>query len=202
MRGSRNWNHNVHYHDFIRRSLPPHSARMLDIGCGEGLLAQKLAGRCEEVMAIDIDHATLNGARERGREQPHVVYLEADAMTYPFPEESFDAITAVATLHHLPLEAALIRLRSLLKPGGTLVVVGLYRSAVPADYVFAVAGLLASRAMRCVFGWNEIEAPMTYPAETLGRIREACRVLLPGAVVRRRLFFRYSLVWRKAARAV
>jgi SAM-dependent methyltransferase len=54
-------------------------------------------------------------------------------MTHPFANETFDRITAVAALHHLSLEAALIRFRDLLVPGGILAVMGLYRLSTIED---------------------------------------------------------------------
>jgi enterochelin esterase-like enzyme len=37
------WNHNIQYHDVVLRSIPRRAARALDVGCGQGLLAQQLA---------------------------------------------------------------------------------------------------------------------------------------------------------------
>src|ERR1035438_1423379 len=34
------WNHNIHYHDVVLRSVPPRCRRALDVGCGQGLLAR------------------------------------------------------------------------------------------------------------------------------------------------------------------
>jgi ubiquinone/menaquinone biosynthesis C-methylase UbiE len=192
------WNHNVHYHDFILRSLPGRCGKALDVGCGDGLLARKLAERCDEVVAVDVDHDSLVSAREGVRVQSRIEYVEADVMACPFAEESFDCITAVATLHHLPLEAGLIRFRRLLKPGGVLVVVGLYRLSTVADYAFAATALPVSRALRVLRGYGEVAAPLAQPRATLREIRAASEALLSGSVLRRRLLFRYTLVWRKA----
>ena len=55
--------------------------------------------------------------------------------------------------------------------------------------------------LRCVpEGCGHALVPMKAPGETLADIRSAARDCLPGAIVRRRLFFRYTLTWRKPVR--
>ena len=49
------WNHNVHYQPVILRAVPPGCGAALEVGCGDGLLASRLAERCAEVTAIDRD---------------------------------------------------------------------------------------------------------------------------------------------------
>ena len=49
------WNHNVHYQPVILRAVPVPCARALEVGCGDGLLARRLAERCAVVTAIDRD---------------------------------------------------------------------------------------------------------------------------------------------------
>ena len=122
------WNRNVHYHDVVLRAVPEGCRRALDVGCGEGRLAGELAELCDEVIGIDSHAPTLARARLK-HQAPNLAFVDGDVMTHPFALESFDFISAVATLHHLPLEAALVRLRSLLRPGGVLVVIGLYKTA-------------------------------------------------------------------------
>lgn len=118
-------------------------------------------------------------------------------MTHPLNEGSFEFVVAVASLHHLPLEPALIRFRSLLKSGGVLAIVGLYRSHTLEDYAWAAAGVPTSFILRCVRGQADVAAPVQNPKETFTEIRRASEDLLPGSVLRRRLLFRYSLTWRK-----
>lgn len=191
------WNHNVHYHDFVLRSLLPGCRRVLDVGCGYGQLARKLATHCQEVVAIDSDHAAITGARDLDGAQSPIEYVEADVMTYPFASESFDCITVVAALHHLPLEPALMRFRNLLRAGGVLIVIGLYRPNTFADYVATAGGIPASLILRQRHRYEDVAAPVVAPTTTLTKLRLASRKLLAGSVVTRRLLFRYSLVWRK-----
>ena len=61
------WNHNVHYQPVILRAVPPGCGAALEVGCGDGLLASKLAGRCAEVTAIDRDARMIALARSRAQ---------------------------------------------------------------------------------------------------------------------------------------
>jgi SAM-dependent methyltransferase len=191
------WNHNIQYHDLVLRSVPPRSRRALDVGCGTGLLARRLVEHCAEVVAIDADHGVISRARGARAGNVCLVFVEGDVMTHPFPNGSFDFISVVAALHHLPLRLALTRFRELLESDGVLVVVGLYRAQRLEDYAWAAAGFAASWMLRCVRRFTDVAAPVQEPKETLCEIREACRRLLPGARLRRHLLFRYSLTWRK-----
>ncbi len=120
-------------------------------------------------------------------------------MVLPLGAGSFDLVTAVAVLHHLPLRAGLTRLRDLVVPGGMLVVVGLYRADGLVDAAWSAVGMVASLAMRCVRGWHPMTARMASPEQTLREIRKEAGKLLPGVKVRRRVLFRYTLVWRRPA---
>jgi 2-polyprenyl-3-methyl-5-hydroxy-6-metoxy-1,4-benzoquinol methylase len=191
------WNHNIHYHDLVLGSVPRPCRRALDVGCGTGLLARRLAGRCDEVVAIDLDHDTISGARASNVSESRIRFIEGDVMTHSFFDESFDFIAAVAALHHLPLSAALARFQTLLNAGGTLAVIGLYRAHAIEDYFWAAAALPTSWILRWILGQTDVAAPLQAPAETLDEIRGACESLLPGAIVRRHLLFRYSITWRK-----
>ncbi len=193
------WNHNIHYHPIILRAVPKPCARALDVGCGRGLLTRELARVSDHVVGIDPDEDTLSHAIAAGDENGRIAYLRGDVMRHAFGEESFDFIAAVATLHHLPLIPALERFKSLLKPGGTLAVIGLFRSRTAFDYAIAAAAIPASFALRALHGQTDVGASVRDPDETFAEIRAATRAVLPGAKVRRQLLFRYSLVWEKPA---
>lgn len=191
------WNHNIHYHDVVLHATPSPCECALDAGCGTGLLTRRLAERCEKVVAIDCDRAVIASAHQAASGDPRITFVEGDLMTHSFSDASFDFITAVAVLHHLPLKPALLRLRSLLKPGGVLVIIGLYRSRTIQDFAWAAPAFAASWVLRRFRGHADVAAPIREPAETLAEIRNACEILLPDCVFRRRLLFRYSVTWRK-----
>ncbi len=95
---------------FVRANLPAPPVRLLEIGAGDGALAQALSQAGYEVLAIDPEPA--------GADVRPIALLELDE-----PAASFDAAVAVTSLHHVePLEDSLGRLAQLLKPEGLLVV--------------------------------------------------------------------------------
>ncbi|MFI1731371.1 class I SAM-dependent methyltransferase [Streptomyces acidicola] len=197
------WDHNAHYHPWLLRQLPPRFDRVLDVGCGSGDLARLLAARASEVHGIDADPEIVEQARELTPAGAPVTYTVADALDGG-PGGSYDVITCVAVLHHLPLGQALARFRGRLRPGGTLVVVGLARTETLGDRLLAlvsvpanvVVGWVRSRGRRVPRPFSMIA--VTRPAETgFGDIRREASRVLPGARLRRRLFWRYTLVWRQ-----
>lgn len=204
------WDHNAHYHRWILRQLPRRFERALDVGCGSGDLARLLAGRAREVYGIDADPGIVERARESTPAGAPVVFSVADALDGGDggPGGSYDVITCVAVLHHLPLSEALMRLRGQLRPGGTLVVVGLARGETLVDHLLSLVSVPAN----VVVGWvksggRSVARPVSMTAVTRAAetgfgdiVREARRVL-PGARIRRRLFWRYTLVWRHGASA-
>src|SRR2546423_1037543 len=103
----RPWNHNIHYHDLILSMAAPRCRRTLDVGCGQGLLARRLAQHCQEVVAIDVDRDVISRATGRGGPEARIKFVESDVMTYPFSDDSFDLIAVVATMHHLQIRPAL-----------------------------------------------------------------------------------------------
>jgi SAM-dependent methyltransferase len=120
-------------------------------------------------------------------------FFEGDVLTESLPIHNFDFIVAVATLHHCALE----RFRDLLRLEGVLVIVDLYKLATPIDYAYSDAAMPIIMAIRFLRGEEEVGAPLQDPNETLGSVRRESAVILPGSVLRRRLFFRYTLVWHR-----
>ncbi len=190
------WNHNIHYHSVVLATVPDDASDALDVGCGEGLLTRRLRQQVRRVVGIDRDEPSLALARTQSQED--VTYVLGDFMTYPFEPETFDFVGSVASLHHMDIGPALERMRSLLRPGGTLAVIGLARSG-PRDVPFDLAGHVLNRYLKRSRKEWEDSAPRVWPAPlTYGQSRRVAGSVLPGASYRRRLLWRYSLVWRKA----
>ncbi|MGA5168359.1 class I SAM-dependent methyltransferase [Streptomyces lavendulocolor] len=197
------WDHNAHYHRWILRQLPRRFGSALDVGSGAGDLARLLATRAERVHGIDADPGITARAREQAPAPgaAPVTFTVADALT-GVPAGTYDVITCVATLHHLPFTDALTVLRGHLAPGGTLVVVGLHRARTAGDHLLgalavplnAAVGLVPSRG-RTRPRPVAMTAPTRPATMTFREIAHGAREVLPGAVVRRRLFWRWTLVW-------
>ena len=188
------WNHNIHYYPMVLRSVPDRAERALDVGCGEGVLAQRLGALVSHVVGIDKDEDSVRRARTHFG--VGVEYVLGDFMTHPFEQASFDFITSVAALHHMDEAAALGRMRALLRPGGRLFVIGLARSRRPVDGVVDIAGMVANRVHKHLKAEVEDGSPKIWPApHTYRQIRRLALRVLPGARYRRHLLWRYSLVW-------
>lgn len=194
---SKDWNHNIYYHDLILKAVPKPCFNALDVGCGDGLLSRKLALCCNQVTGIDLDRTILNIAKKNLNTSQNITYIQGDAINYTFQESSFNLITVVATLHHLPLNAALQRLEQLLAPGGLLVIIGLYKAKNIADLLRAAVAFPISWLMRYLYHHQKMNAPIATPKETIAEIKTAAAELLPGAIIKHRFFHRYSLTWRK-----
>jgi SAM-dependent methyltransferase len=114
------------------------------------------------------------------------------------PANSFSFISVVATLHHRNAEAALRRLRELLRPGGEVLVVGIPHLTSHAD--FRWANLERPRA-RLIGTLKHEHWPSDVPtASSQESIRETQVIVsrvLPGARVKRSGYYRYVLRWRE-----
>jgi ubiquinone/menaquinone biosynthesis C-methylase UbiE len=191
------WNHNVHYQRVILDAVPDRCGAAVDVGCGDGLLARKLARRCAAVTGIDRDERIIGLARERGKGVTAVGFVHGDFLTYPFADGSFDFACANTALHHMDFGAALGKMARLLRPGGRLAVVGLANNGSAADWVIGAAGLPADRYYKRTRGEGHPGAPIMEPDMTWAQVRKIAARLLPGVRYRRHLLWRYSLVWTK-----
>ncbi len=197
------WDHNAHYHRWIMRQIPSHFDRALDIGSGSGDLARLLATRATTVQGLDADRAIVARARELTGPAVPVTFTAGDALTETPPGPT-DVITCVATLHHLPFSEALTCLRRHLAPGGTLVVVGVARAQSPGDHLLGAAAIPLNIAMAWIKNKgrraprpDSMTAPTRPATMSFAEIVHDARRVLPGARLRRRLFWRYTLVWHQ-----
>ncbi|WP_033290483.1 class I SAM-dependent methyltransferase [Amycolatopsis jejuensis] len=187
------WNTNVARHRDILRAVPAQCAAALDVGCGDGLLVRKLTGPARHVTGIDKSPEMIARARELGG-----TFIEADFLTADLPVEGYDFVCSVATVHHLDYEAALSRMRDLLRPGGRLVVVGLAREASVADWAVTIAAAPIVRTVKVVRRASGPEGmPAMPPQMSDAEVRSTAARLLPGVRYRRHVLRRYSLTWEK-----
>ncbi len=99
--------------------------RALDLGCGLGLLSQRLAERSDAVLGIDVASAALGHARKRGAGVANLTFAQGDVLDLPVElNGQFDLVVVADTLYYLTplsddlLKALSARLADLLMPGG------------------------------------------------------------------------------------
>jgi SAM-dependent methyltransferase len=197
--GTSTWNHNSAYHPWILDQARDLRGHALDVGCGDGLLVGRLSTVCTGVTGIDSDPAALERARLRTREKPNVALQVGSFPDAEFPAGRFDLITFVASLHHMEPGAALRRAADLLAPGGRLLVVGLSRPQSIQDWVAAALSVPAVRLLDRLHGAATGDGAMRIadPRHSLGQIRRLAAVVVPGAQIRRALYYRYLLSWTR-----
>jgi len=206
----RPWSHNEHFHGWILRNLPARRSAAVDIGCGKGVLAGKLATQFAQVTGIDRNEGMAAAASARLRGFPQVSIQRCDFANFvsTVGEGEADLITMVAVLHHMDLDDALARIPRLVAPGGRLLVVGIGRPDSLADLAFDVVSAAANPVVGMIKHPRPVRpperapgaqpvVPMMDPTTTFAEIAKAARAHLWGSTVRRRLFFRYTLLWEK-----
>ncbi|MFF3907491.1 class I SAM-dependent methyltransferase [Streptomyces sp. NPDC001848] len=192
------WNHNVHYHPAVLAAVPAGCGTALDVGCGDGLLARKLSTRAGSVTGVDRSPEMIRLARRDT--PPNVTFLRVDYLDdASLPEGGYDFVSAVAVVHHTTFEEAVGRLVRLTAPGGRLMIVGLAYNRTSLDWVISGCGVPASRLHALLRGGKRGPAGMPIEDSTMhwGEVRKAARQLLPGCRFRRRLLWRYTLIWDK-----
>ena len=103
---------------FIERFVDLQGLRVLDVGCGGGILSEALAERGASVVGIDLAESALQAA-EAHRAGQAVEYRLESSRDAAARGESFDAVTCMEMLEHVADPAAVLRdIHALLKPGG------------------------------------------------------------------------------------
>lgn len=127
--------------DYVAQRMTLAGAKVLDVGCGAGLLSEALASSGAEVVAIDlapelIKVANLHRLETGVKVDYRMQSVEALAAESP---GTFDAITCMEMLEHVPDPAGIVTAcATLLKPGGKLFVSTLNRT--PAAFAVAIVG--------------------------------------------------------------
>jgi 2-polyprenyl-6-hydroxyphenyl methylase / 3-demethylubiquinone-9 3-methyltransferase len=104
--------------DMIARELGPGPARVLDLGCGAGFLANDLAARGLAVTGLDDTTENLAIAAAYDRTGT-VAYVRGDARALPFADGSFDVVCAMDLLEHVEEPAHVVaEAARVLAPGG------------------------------------------------------------------------------------
>lgn len=183
------WNHNTDLYPRVAELLEGRKV-VLDVGCGDGTLARFLASRGHQVLGIDRDPDVLPVDGEGTH------FELADAANLPYGYDSFDAVVAVAMLHHSATPGLVLgEMRRVLKRDGLIVIVGLAADKTVQDRARSAKDLVAEKwAARGKTRW-ESEAPTVDPTLGWDETRALIEDYLEGATWERTGFFRYVATW-------
>ncbi len=199
------WTANNHYHKFLLQHVPHNCENALEIGCGTGAFARLLAKRSKRVIALDLSPEMIRVARARSGRFDNLEFQLADAVTWDFSQSQFDFICSIATLHHLDQRKLLVKMKDALKPRGVLVVLDLIESNGLVERMLDGVALGVSGSLRLLHNgrlnppakvrkaWEQHGKHDAYL--TVNQVRVLADEIFPGAIVKRRLLWRYTLVY-------
>ena len=196
------------YDHFLAKLVPATAKSVLDVGCGLGQLAARLAAPDRTVTGIDLSSAMIARANLLRDGAGTLEFRCGNFLEMEFPQSAFDCVISAAALHHMPIESAVKRMVGILRPGGTLVIHDLRSHS----NVFDRACFLAGDAINCLErfirsgrffqeralreAWARHGAGETYLS--MSQVRALANNLLPSSSVHRHWFWKYTIVWRQS----
>jgi 2-polyprenyl-6-hydroxyphenyl methylase/3-demethylubiquinone-9 3-methyltransferase len=158
--------------DYIDRFTPLAGKKVLDVGCGGGILSESMAAKGAHVTGIDMGEAPLQVARLHLLESGFDINYEripAERLASELPA-SFDLVTCMEMLEHVPDPASVVRACSqLVKPGGHVIFSTINRN--PKSYLFAIIG--AEYLLKLLPKGTHDFAKFIRPSELNGWIRHS-----------------------------
>ena len=127
--------------DYINKNSPLSGKRVLDVGCGGGILSEAMAALGARVTGIDAGKAPLTVARRHLKESGlQIDYHQATAEEYAATQpDRFDVVTCLELLEHVPQPSSVVAAcKELAKPGGDVFFATLNRN--PKSFLFAIIG--------------------------------------------------------------
>jgi 2-polyprenyl-6-hydroxyphenyl methylase/3-demethylubiquinone-9 3-methyltransferase len=127
---------------WIESQVPLAGKRVLDVGCGGGILADAMARRGASVLGIDLATKALRVAQLHALEAatPNVEYREVSVEGLAIEQpETFDVVTCMEMLEHVPDPGSVVRsCAELVKPGGWVFFSTIHRN--PKSFLYAIVG--------------------------------------------------------------
>ena len=159
--------------EWIDSICPLAGKRVLDVGCGGGILSDAMARKGADVLGIDLAEKSLKVAQLHALEAqtPRVAYrhIAAEAMALEQPG-SFEVVTCMEMLEHVPDPSSIVRAcASLVRPGGWVFFSTIHRN--PKSFLFAIVG--AEYLLNLVPRGTHEYARLLRPSELARFCREA-----------------------------
>lgn len=201
------WNHNNCYFKYLLKFIPAKVETCLDIGCGKGELSFMLSKKSRKVIAVDIADKMVERAKILHFNE-NIEYIYGNILDMEFENDSLDVIITTATAHHLPYEWLLCFAKDKLKRGGRLIILDLVKAKSFSDYVLWGSAFIPNIIMNLIKNgrlhkddahskevWERHGKNDKYM--TMDEIRSLAHKHLPTAEIKRKLFWRYVLIWEK-----
>ena len=160
--------------DWIQNLVPLKGLRVLDVGCGGGILADAMARQGADVLGIDLASKALKVAQlhalEAQTEGVHYREISAEALAAEQPG-SFDVVTCMEMLEHVPDPSLVVKAcATLVKPGGHVFFSTINRNAKA--FLFAIVG--AEYVLNLLPRGTHEYAKLIKPSELAAHCRSAC----------------------------
>jgi ubiquinone/menaquinone biosynthesis C-methylase UbiE len=179
----------------------------LDIGCGKGELSFMLSKKSKSVIAVDLADKMIEKAKVL-HPNKNIEYICRNILDMNFENDSLNVIITTATAHHLPYEWLLCFAKDKLKKGGKLIILDLAKAESLSDYILWGSAFIPNILMNLIKNgrlqkddahskevWQRHGKHDTYM--TINEIKLLANKYIPTAKIKRRLFWRYSLIWQK-----
>ena len=158
--------------EWINARAPLAGKKVIDIGCGGGVLTESMARKGADATGIDLSEKALKVADLHGLEsgvQVRYEHIAAEDMAAREPGQ-YDVVTCMEMLEHVPDPASIVRAAAtLVKPGGHVLFSTINRN--PKAYLLAIMG--AEYLLRMLPKGTHDYAKFITPAELAGFIRQA-----------------------------
>jgi 2-polyprenyl-3-methyl-5-hydroxy-6-metoxy-1,4-benzoquinol methylase len=108
--------------------------RVLDVGCGQGVMCNLSARKNASVVGIDMSFSSLRASKQGARElgvTDNVHFVQADAENLPFRSSAFDTVLSIGVLHHTPnIQNGINEIQRIIQVNGQIIIM-LYRRGNP-----------------------------------------------------------------------
>jgi len=194
--GKTSWNHNYAYNSWVSKKVGKRIS-ILDVGCGDGTLAQYLRTADNNILGIDISDSAIQKANKKNS-YSNVSFLQTTFEDFQENNKKFDAIVFVASIHHMDMINAIDKAKKLLTKNGVLIIVGLAKPSSLSDWIVELARIIPSRIISVIkknTTSEELNIDVSYDFPTMNEVRQILNEKLCGYTLRYGLHYRYLLTW-------